>query len=74
MKTNSNRKRAGVYSHHWCAPRGKNAKHKGATPSDPFRIGFLFNPPPFRTLRDMTEAEIVAIEREYGCPVIRPTA
>lgn len=28
--------------------------------------------PPCRTLADMTEEEIVAIEREYGCPVIRP--
>jgi hypothetical protein len=33
-----------------------------------------FEGPPCRTLADMTEAEIVAIEREYGCPVIRPTS
>ena len=25
-----------------------------------------------RTLRDMSEREIRALEREYGCPVIRP--
>lgn len=31
-----------------------------------------FHGPPCRTLADMTEAEILAIEREYGCPVIRP--
>lgn len=32
-----------------------------------------FEGPPCRTLADMTEAEIRALEREYGCPVIRPT-
>ena len=33
-----------------------------------------FSGPPCRTLADMTEEEIQAIEREYGCPVIRPTS
>lgn len=32
----------------------------------------LFPGPPCRTLRDMTEAEICAIEKEYGASVLRP--
>lgn len=28
--------------------------------------------PPVRTLLDMSEKEIEALECEYGCPVIRP--
>lgn len=28
-------------------------------------------PGPVRTLQDMTEPEIVALENKYGCPVIR---
>lgn len=31
-----------------------------------------FYGPPCKTLADMTEAEIVAIEQTYGAPVIRP--
>jgi len=31
------------------------------------------NHPPVRTLRDMSEEEITALEEYYGCPVIRPT-
>ena len=30
------------------------------------------NYPTVRTLRDMTEAEIAALEKKYGCPVKRP--
>lgn len=31
------------------------------------------NHPPVRTLWDMSEEEITALEEQYGCPVIRPT-
>lgn len=31
-----------------------------------------WEPPPCRTLADMSEAEIVALEKHYGCPVRRP--
>lgn len=31
------------------------------------------NHPPVKTLRDMSEEEIVALERHYGCSVIRPS-
>jgi hypothetical protein len=30
------------------------------------------DPPPTLLLTDMTEEHIKRIEREYGCPVIRP--
>ncbi len=36
------------------------------------KIRATFGHPPCRTLRDMTEPEIRALERTYGCPVIRP--
>jgi hypothetical protein len=29
-------------------------------------------PPPVRSLKDMTEAEIQALEKQYGVPVKRP--
>lgn len=32
-----------------------------------------FDLPPVRTLKDMSEEEIVALERHYGVPVIRPS-
>jgi hypothetical protein len=38
------------------------------------KIRMKAQPPPMRTLADMTEPEICAIEREYGCPVIRPSS
>lgn len=31
-----------------------------------------FRAPPCRTLADMSEAEIRALEAQYGCPVQRP--
>jgi hypothetical protein len=31
-----------------------------------------FEPAPVRTLADMSEEEIVALEKRYGCPVRRP--
>jgi hypothetical protein len=37
-----------------------------------WRPGPPGNYPPVRTLRDMTEEEIVALEKKYGVPVKRP--
>lgn len=63
----------GGRSHPYAAPRGRGAKYRGEVLTDRQRLRLKFPGPPCRTLADMTEAEIVAIEREYGCPVIRPT-
>jgi hypothetical protein len=35
-------------------------------------LSMEFRGPPCKTLADMTEPEIRALEREYGAPVIRP--
>jgi hypothetical protein len=44
----------------------------GVPPSYDRRDLKNIKPPPCRTLRDMTEEEILAIEKQYGVPVIRP--
>lgn len=58
--------------HEWQAMRGAGGK-----------LGIMFRldrlrgntvPPPCRTLFDMSEAEIIRLEREYGAPVLRPQA
>ncbi len=61
-----------VFFHQWSAPQNRNAKSRGRVPPDRDKLRLKFPGPPCRTLADMSEAEIVAIEREYGCPVIRP--
>ncbi len=58
--------------HYLSAASGKKASFKGFMPPKRDHLPMKFRGPPCRTLRDMTEAEIVAIEREYGARVIRP--
>lgn len=63
------RHRRGGRNHQWSAPATATATWKGG--------GFKREPgnyPPVRTLADMSEDEIVAIEKRYGMPVIRPRA
>jgi len=58
----------GGHLHQWSAPGTKAAKFRGG--------GFkrvAGNYPPVRTLADMSEDEIQAIEKRYNMPVIRPT-
>lgn len=52
------------------AVRGRGAQFRGALAPEHERLGFA--PLRCRTLADMTEDEIRALERYYGCPVIRP--
>jgi hypothetical protein len=60
------------FFHQWSAPRSRAASFKGRVPPDREKLRLKFPGPPCRTLADMTEAEIAALEREYGCPVVRP--
>jgi hypothetical protein len=65
----------------WQKDRGEGWSHDHAWSASPYYgNGFTVSPefrarfpgPPCKTLIEMTEAEIVALEREYGCAVIRP--
>ena len=61
----------GGRDHHFNAPRGKGAQYGGIVLPDRLRLDLKIAGPPVRTLADMTEDEIKAIEREYGAPVLR---
>jgi hypothetical protein len=50
---------------------GANAFKRGIKlPREAFQI--INNLSPVRTLKDMSEQEIQALEKQYGCPVRRP--
>ena len=45
---------------------------EGSAQRSPFEYAEMARATRLRTLNDMSESEIRALEREYGCPVIRP--
>lgn len=61
-------KRTAKRSHNWSSIASPYGRYRNMPA--PKRWGC--SPPVCRTLADMTEAEIVALEKHYGCPVIRP--
>ena len=67
----------------WSVPKWGNRRHAWYgvfSPGGEFLNGIPpaqervknIKPPPCRTLADMTEEEILDIEKRYGMPVIRP--
>jgi hypothetical protein len=65
--------KANSREHHWSTTWNspKSKYRNGEKTGD---LHDRFPGPPCRTLLDMSEPEIVALELLYGCPVIRPAA
>lgn len=63
----------GGREHNWSAIYTPNGKHKNGPKGSKFEFSAeMARLTKLRTLADMSEKEIRALEKFYGCPVIRP--